>query len=73
MLIDFVLSCFCVGVSSAYGIINRIDRLMVATKRLVGEHFHIQGLEVTGLKAFDSGNNSNNANDPLSPPERKIE
>jgi len=38
---------FCVGVASAYGIVNRIDRLMVATKQLVGEHFHIQGIGVS--------------------------
>jgi len=41
---------FCVGVSSAYGIVNRIDRLMVATKQLVGEHFHIQGIGVSTFR-----------------------
>lgn len=35
---------FCVGVSSAYGIITCLDRLMVSTKELVGEQYHIQGL-----------------------------
>lgn len=37
---------FCVGVSSANAIITRIDRLMLATKELVGEHYFIHGLEV---------------------------
>ncbi|EJD55665.1 hypothetical protein AURDEDRAFT_78909 [Auricularia subglabra TFB-10046 SS5] len=37
---------FCVGVASANAIINRIDRLMLATKELVGEHYFIHGLEL---------------------------
>ncbi|KZW02716.1 hypothetical protein EXIGLDRAFT_601614 [Exidia glandulosa HHB12029] len=37
---------FCVGVSSANAIITRIDRLMLATKELVGEHYYIYGLEL---------------------------
>ncbi len=36
--------CFCVGVATAYAILTRLDRLMVATKQLVGEHFHIYGI-----------------------------
>ncbi|KAI0318290.1 hypothetical protein OF83DRAFT_1057097 [Amylostereum chailletii] len=36
--------CFCVGVSTAYGIITRLDRLMMATKELVGEQYHIHGV-----------------------------
>ncbi|KAG6878664.1 hypothetical protein C0992_007732 [Termitomyces sp. T32_za158] len=35
---------FCVGVSTAYGLITRLDRLMVAAKEIVGEQYHIQGL-----------------------------
>lgn len=38
--------CFSVGVSSAYGIIQRIDRLTLAVKELVGENFHIDGVEI---------------------------
>ncbi|KAA1476343.1 hypothetical protein DENSPDRAFT_932985 [Dentipellis sp. KUC8613] len=36
--------CYCVGVSTAYGIVTRLDRLMVATKELVGEQYHIHGV-----------------------------
>jgi len=35
---------FCVGVSTAYAIITRLDRLMVATKEIVGEQYHIHGV-----------------------------
>lgn len=35
---------FSVGVSTAYGIVSRLDRLMIATKALVGEQYHINGL-----------------------------
>ena len=35
---------FCVGVSTAFGIVTRLDRLMVATKELVGEQYHIHGV-----------------------------
>ena len=37
---------FSVGVANAYQIVTRLDRLMIATKELVGEQFHIQGLPV---------------------------
>lgn len=36
--------CFCVGVSTAFGIVTRFDRLMHATKELVGEQYHIHGV-----------------------------
>ncbi|KAG1727012.1 hypothetical protein EDB19DRAFT_1914374 [Suillus lakei] len=35
---------FCVGVSTTFGIITRLDRLMVAVKELVGEQYHIDGV-----------------------------
>ncbi|KAI9437333.1 hypothetical protein H4582DRAFT_2111932 [Lactarius indigo] len=35
--------CFCVGVSTSFGIMMRFDRLMLATKELVGEQYHIHG------------------------------
>lgn len=38
------LSFFCVGVSASYGIITRLDRLMVAAKEIVGEQYHIHGI-----------------------------
>ncbi|KAF5391065.1 hypothetical protein D9757_003094 [Collybiopsis confluens] len=37
---------FCVGVSTAFGIVNRLDRLMVAVKEIVGEQYHIQNLGI---------------------------
>jgi hypothetical protein len=37
---------FCVGVSTAFGIIINLDRLMLATKELVGEQFHIHGIGI---------------------------
>ena len=35
---------FSVGVATAFGIITRLDRLMHATKELVGEQYHIRGV-----------------------------
>ena len=35
---------FCVGVSTAFGIVNRLDRLMIAVKEVVGEQYHITGV-----------------------------
>ncbi|KAI9457691.1 hypothetical protein HD554DRAFT_2141770, partial [Boletus coccyginus] len=35
---------FSVGVSTAYAIVTRLDKLMVAVKELVGEQYHIDGL-----------------------------
>lgn len=37
---------FCVGVATAFGIVNRLDRLMLAVKEVVGEQYHIHGLGV---------------------------
>jgi len=38
---------FSVGVATAFGIVTRLDRLMLATKELVGEQYHIHGMPVT--------------------------
>ncbi|KAI0638721.1 hypothetical protein C8Q77DRAFT_1044286 [Trametes polyzona] len=38
--------CFSVGVTTAFGIVLRLDKLMVATKELVGEQYHIHGIGV---------------------------
>ncbi|KAJ3517352.1 hypothetical protein NLJ89_g569 [Agrocybe chaxingu] len=38
---------FCVGISTAFGIINRLDRLMIAVKEVVGEQYHIHGIGMT--------------------------
>ncbi|KZT24411.1 hypothetical protein NEOLEDRAFT_1207860 [Neolentinus lepideus HHB14362 ss-1] len=46
---------FCVAVSTAYGIMTRLDRLMVATKEIVGEQYHIHGV---GLKGMGTRTNS---------------
>ncbi|KAJ3862063.1 hypothetical protein EV359DRAFT_45947 [Lentinula novae-zelandiae] len=40
---------FCVGVSTAFGIVSRLDRLMVAAKEIVGEQYHIQGIGFGGF------------------------
>jgi len=36
---------FSVGVATAHGIVLRLDRLMLAAKELVGEVYHIHGLD----------------------------
>jgi hypothetical protein len=48
---------FSVGVSTAYGIINRLDQLMLAVKEIVGEQYHIHGVGfvVQGAPGFDFG------------------
>ncbi|KAG9311166.1 hypothetical protein JVU11DRAFT_8233 [Chiua virens] len=35
---------FSVGVATAFAIVMRLDKLMVAVKELVGEHYHIHGV-----------------------------
>jgi len=42
--VSLSVRCFCVGASTAYGIVVRLDRLMMATKELVGEQYHIHGV-----------------------------
>ncbi|CCM03488.1 uncharacterized protein FIBRA_05622 [Fibroporia radiculosa] len=44
---------FAVGVTTAFGIILRLDKLMVATKELVGEQYHIHGVGVPDTRAFE--------------------
>ncbi|KXN81239.1 hypothetical protein AN958_05700 [Leucoagaricus sp. SymC.cos] len=38
---------FCVGVSTAFNIVNKLDRLMIAAKDIVGEQYHIHGVGLT--------------------------
>lgn len=38
---------FSVGVATAFSMITRLDRLMVATKNLVGEGYHLHGVGAT--------------------------
>ena len=42
---------FSVGVTTAFGIVLRLDKLMVATKELVGEQYHIHGIGVPEPKS----------------------
>ena len=35
---------FSVGITTAFGVINRLDQLMLAAKEVVGEHYHIHGV-----------------------------
>ncbi|TFK66336.1 hypothetical protein BDN72DRAFT_880366 [Pluteus cervinus] len=37
---------FCVGVSTAFALMTRLDNLMLATKEIVGEQYHIHGIGV---------------------------
>lgn len=52
---------FSVGISTAYGVINRLDRLMIAVKEVVGEQYHIHGVGVAPppMTAFDFGGGGN--------------
>lgn len=47
----FIDRCFSVGVTTAFGIILRLDKLMVATKELVGEQYHIHGIGIPESKS----------------------
>ncbi|KAJ7905803.1 hypothetical protein B0H14DRAFT_25200 [Mycena olivaceomarginata] len=38
---------FCVGIATTYGIIGRLDRLMLTVKEVVGEQYHIHGAGVS--------------------------
>ncbi|KAI0070007.1 hypothetical protein K474DRAFT_1609486 [Panus rudis PR-1116 ss-1] len=49
---------FSVGVTTAFGIVSRLDRLMVATKELVGEQYHIHGVGMAPLKNYADGTGS---------------
>lgn len=35
---------FCVGVSTAFSLMRRLDRLMYSVKQIVGEQYHIEGI-----------------------------
>lgn len=34
------------GIATAFGIVTRLDRLMVAVKEVVGEQYHIHGVGI---------------------------
>lgn len=46
---------FSVGVATIFAIITRLDRLMVATKDLVGEQYHILGIGLSIRKNDETG------------------
>ena len=50
---------FCVGITTAFGIINHLDQLMLAAKEVVGEHYHIHGV---GGRGRGRGRGANSAN-----------
>ncbi|KAG2004212.1 hypothetical protein CC2G_002792 [Coprinopsis cinerea AmutBmut pab1-1] len=56
-LMDEQYMIFCVGISTAFGIINRLDRLMLAVKEIVGEQYHLHGI--------GSGSGNGGGNYPL--------
>ena len=44
--LELFVSIFCVGVSTSFSIMTKLDRLMVRTKEVVGEQFHIRGVDL---------------------------
>jgi len=46
---------FCVGASTAYRLVNRLDRLMIAAKDIVGEQYHIQGVGLLSTQRIANG------------------
>jgi hypothetical protein len=46
---------FSVGISTAFALVNRLDRLMVAVKEVVGEHYHIHGVGVVSVPGVVDG------------------
>ncbi|XP_006457385.1 hypothetical protein AGABI2DRAFT_212754 [Agaricus bisporus var. bisporus H97] len=44
---------FCVGVATTFNIMKRLDRLMVATKDIVGEQYHIYGVGAMSSPILD--------------------
>ncbi|KAK7688323.1 hypothetical protein QCA50_008695 [Cerrena zonata] len=54
---------FSVGVTTAFGIVMRLDRLMIATKELVGEQYHIHGVGLPPFKHSDQSSSIRPAKD----------
>ncbi|KAF8344985.1 hypothetical protein F5887DRAFT_968850 [Amanita rubescens] len=46
---------FCVGVSTAFSIMTRLDRLMMATKEVVGEQYYIHGMGLGHHRGVEMG------------------
>jgi len=47
---------FCVGASTAFRLVNRLDRLMIAAKDIVGEQYHIHGVGLHSTQRTANGN-----------------
>ncbi|KAF9028574.1 hypothetical protein BDZ89DRAFT_1066048 [Hymenopellis radicata] len=50
---------FCVGVSTAFGIVSRLDRLMLAVKEIVGEQYHLHGVSTSFRVGVEMGSRTN--------------
>ncbi|KAF8907756.1 hypothetical protein CPB85DRAFT_1551911 [Mucidula mucida] len=50
---------FCVGVSTAFGIVSRLDRLMLAVKEIVGEQYHLHGVSTSLRVGVEMGSRTN--------------
>ncbi len=46
-----VFRMFSVGVSTAFSIVSRLDRLMVAVKEIVGEQYHVHGVSAVAMRS----------------------
>lgn len=55
---------FSVGVTTAFGIVKRLDQLMIATKEVVGEHYHIHGVGGASANPFEKGSLSTQLRPP---------
>jgi len=57
---------FSVGVATTFAIITRLDRMMVATKDLVGEQYHIHGIGLSMGKhgGIEMGSRTNSMRAP---------
>jgi len=46
--------CFSVGVATAFAIVSRLDKLMLSAKELVGEQYHIHGMDLSTTTVVES-------------------
>ncbi|KAH8827139.1 hypothetical protein DL96DRAFT_1669804 [Flagelloscypha sp. PMI_526] len=58
---QYLCGYFCVGVSTTFSLMRRLDRLMYSVKQLVGENYHIEGVGVVGhsIVASEAGSRPN--------------
>jgi hypothetical protein len=50
---DTFLRYSCVGISTAFSIVNYLDKLMVATKELIREEYHIHGIGIVQKGGYE--------------------